>query len=155
LCLGYGLVRRPSRPESVAVLGERRIPLFLKNLQHGLLNQAVDDTGNAEPSDPPIRFRNFHPLNRPWLIVSVEQLEPNCWPVLTQECLGDVDGHPIDTRTSLVSLNAFPRSLKVLAATHLLHQMFWESRAFGRRHRHRRFGSCGRGSRGFTPTLRA
>src|ERR1700756_349936 len=27
LCLGYGLMRRPSRPEAVAVLGERRIPL--------------------------------------------------------------------------------------------------------------------------------
>ena len=38
LRLFHGLMRRAPRPEAVAVLGERRIPLFLKNLQHGLLN---------------------------------------------------------------------------------------------------------------------
>src|SRR5215831_11049413 len=122
-------------------------PIVLEEPAAWLAESGVDDTGNAEPSDPTIRFWDFHPLNRPWLIVPVEQSKPNFWPVLTQECLGGADGHPITTRASLVFLDAFPRSLKVLAAAYLLHQMFWESRAFGRRHRHRRFGSSGRGNR--------
>jgi hypothetical protein len=38
------------------VLGERRVPALLKNLQHGLLDQSVDDARHAELSDPAVRF---------------------------------------------------------------------------------------------------
>lgn len=46
LRLGYCLMSGPSRPEVVAMLGERRVPSCLQNLQQGLLNQAIDDTGH-------------------------------------------------------------------------------------------------------------
>src|SRR6516164_5594457 len=121
LCLGYSLVGGPPRPKSETVLRKRRIPSLLENLQHGLLNQAVDDTGDAEFSDPAIRLRDFYPLNRLRPIVSVKQLRPNVWPVLTQESLRVVDGHPINARASFVPFNTLPRSFEVLSVAHLLH----------------------------------
>ncbi|WP_425364340.1 hypothetical protein [Bradyrhizobium barranii] len=87
----------------------------MENLQHGLLNQAVDDTGDAEFPDPAIRLRDFNPLNRLRPIVPVEQLRPNVWPVLTQERLRFVDGHPINAGASFVPFNTLPRSFEVLS----------------------------------------
>ena len=131
LCLGYSLVGGPPWPKSETVLRKRRIPSLLENLQHGLLNQAVDDTGDAEFPDPAIRLRDFDPLNRLRPIAPVEQLRPNVWPVLTQESLRVVDGHPINAGASFVPFNTLPRSFEVLSAAYLLHQLFCESRVFG------------------------
>src|SRR5439155_369100 len=47
LRLGYRLMGRASRPEAVAVLGERWVPTLLQNLQQRLLDQSVDDTRHA------------------------------------------------------------------------------------------------------------
>ena len=41
LRLSHGLMRRPTRSEPIAVLGERRIPSPLQNLHHRLLDKAV------------------------------------------------------------------------------------------------------------------
>jgi hypothetical protein len=38
------------------MLGKRRVPLPLKNLQQGLLDQSVDDARHAELSDPAVRL---------------------------------------------------------------------------------------------------
>ncbi|MCK1571751.1 hypothetical protein IVB09_08730 [Bradyrhizobium sp. 174] len=121
LCLGYSLVGGPPWPKSETVLRKRRIPSLLENLQHGLLNQAVDNTGDAEFPDPAVRFRDFDPFDRLRLIVSVEQLRPDVWPMLTQERLRVVDGHPINARASFVPFNTLPRSFEVLSVAHLLH----------------------------------
>jgi hypothetical protein len=110
-----------SRSEPVTVLGKRRVPALLKNLQQGLLDQSVDDARHAELSDPAVRLGYFDPLDRPRLVGSLEQLRPNARPVLPQVALGVVDGHPIDTRTALVLANAFPRSYEILSVAHLLH----------------------------------
>jgi hypothetical protein len=83
----------------------------LQNLQQGLLNQSIDDARHAELSDPAIRLGYFDPLNRLWLVGSIEQSRPYAWPVLTQVVLGVVNGHPIHARATLVSSNAFPRAL--------------------------------------------
>ena len=48
LRLGDGLVGGASRAEAVAVLGKRRVPTRLKDLQQGLLDQSVDDARHAE-----------------------------------------------------------------------------------------------------------
>jgi hypothetical protein len=93
----------------------------LENLQHGLLNQSIDDTGHAELSDPTVRLRDFDPFDRPWLIGPLKQLSPNGWPALTQVILGGINGHPIDAGTALVASNAFPRSFEIPSITHLLH----------------------------------
>jgi hypothetical protein len=53
LCLGYRLVGGASRSEAVTVPGERWVPLFLEDLQQGLLDQSIDDVKHAEFSDPP------------------------------------------------------------------------------------------------------
>ena len=104
LRLGDRLVGRSPRPEAVAVLGERRVPSLLENLQHRLLDQSVDDARDAKLSDPAIRLRDFDPLHRLRLVGSREQLRPDVWPVLTQVGIGAREGHPPgtprDTRSS-------------------------------------------------------
>ena len=58
LGLGYGPMSRAPRPETVAVLGKRRVPMRLENLQQRLLDQSIDDTRHAEFSDLKLpRFR--------------------------------------------------------------------------------------------------
>ena len=113
------------RSEAVAVLGKRRVPALLENLQHRLLDQAVDDARDAELSDPAVRFGYLDPLHRLRLIGSLEQLFPNGWPVLPQVVHRRVDGHPIHAGTTLVLPHAFPRSFEVVSFAHLLHQSFF------------------------------
>ena len=83
LRLGHRLMGGASRSEAVTVLGERRVPLLLENLQQRLLDQSVDDARYAELSDPAVRLGYFDPLDRLRLVGSREQLRPNAWPVLT------------------------------------------------------------------------
>src|SRR5437762_7233739 len=110
-----------SRSETVTVLGKRRVPPLLQNLQQGLLDQSVDDARYAELSDPAVRLGDFDPLDRLRLVGSLEQLRANAWPVLTQVVSGVLYGHPIDTGTALVLANAFPRSYEILSVAHLFH----------------------------------
>src|SRR6516165_3496133 len=84
LRLGHRLMGGASRSEAVTVLGKRRVPPLLQNLQQGLLDQSVDDARHAELSDPAVRLGDFDPLDRLRLVGSLEQLRPNAWPVLTQ-----------------------------------------------------------------------
>src|SRR6202166_3979269 len=86
---------RAPRTESVAVLRKRWVPLLLQHLQHGLLDQSIDDARHAEFSDPAVRLGYFDPLDRLRLVGSAEQLRPYAWPMLTQVALGVIDGHPI------------------------------------------------------------
>ena len=81
LGLGYCLMGRASRSESIAVLGKRRVPPLLQHLQHRLLDQSVDDTRHAELSDPAVRFGDFDPLDRLRPVGSCKQLFPNGRPV--------------------------------------------------------------------------
>ena len=72
LRLGDSLMSGASRSKAVAMLGERRVPSLLKNLQQGLLDQSVDDARHAELSDPAIRLGDFDPLDRLRLVGSLE-----------------------------------------------------------------------------------
>src|SRR6201993_2773498 len=153
LCLGHRLVGGSPRSEAVAVLGECWVPALLENLQHGLLDQPVDDAGDAELSDPAIRLRDFDPLDRLRLVRSREQLRPDVWPVLTQVGLGALNGHPIDARATLVAANSFPRSYEISSVAHLLHQLFCAGWAFGCGLRHGWFGPLVSAARGFTPAF--
>src|SRR3954471_2306451 len=106
LRLGHCLVGRAPWSEAVAVLGERWIPALLENLQQGLLDQPVDDAGDAELSDPALRLGDFDPSDRLRLVGSREQLRPDVWPVLTQVGPGVLDGHPINAGATLVAANS-------------------------------------------------
>jgi len=69
LRLRHDLMGEAPRSKAVAVLGERRVPPLLKNLEHGLLNQSVDEKRHAELSDPAIRLRDFDPFDRLRLVI--------------------------------------------------------------------------------------
>ena len=58
-----------------------------------------------------------------------------------------VDGHPVDTRTALVRLDASQRLLQVLSLTYCLHHRGGDHRAFGLALRHDRFGTFTDGGR--------
>ena len=131
LCLSHGLMGRATRSEPVAVLRERRVPAPLQDLQNRLLDQAIDNTGDAELSDPAVRFGDFDSPHRLRLVGPVEQLFPNGWPVLTQVVPGLVDGPAIDAGTPLVGADSLPRIFEVLSFAHLLHQRLSSRRAFG------------------------
>jgi hypothetical protein len=107
--------------KAVTVFGERRVPALLENLQHGLLNQSIDDTSYAELSDPAVWLRYFYPFDRLRLIGSLLQLGPNGCPVFTKVALGGVYGHPIDARTALIASDALPRAFEILSISRLLH----------------------------------
>src|SRR5437773_12064866 len=64
LRLGHRLMGGASRSKAVTVLGKRRVPSFLKNLQQRLLDQSVNDARHAELSDPAVRLGDFDPLDR-------------------------------------------------------------------------------------------
>src|SRR5271166_3365618 len=154
LRLGHRLMGRTPRSEAVTMLRKRRVPPLLQNLQHGLLDQSVDDARHAEFSDPAVRLGYFDPLDRLRLVGSVEQLRPYAWPVLTQVALGVLDGHPINASAALVPSNASPRTSEILSVTHLLHEVFRHSRAFECWLRHRWFGPRVFAGRGFTSIVR-
>src|SRR5258706_14488862 len=98
LRLGHRLMSGASRSKAVAMLGKRRVPSLLKNLQQGLLDQSVDDARHAGLSDHTGRLGDFKPLGRLRLVGSLEQLGPNAWPVLPQVIPGVVDSHPLHAR---------------------------------------------------------
>src|SRR5262249_6223583 len=154
LCLGHSLMGGSARSKPVAVLGERRVPAFLQDLQQRLLDQAIDNARDAELPDPAIRFGDFHPLDRLRLIGPLEQLVPNGWPVFPKVAHGSLDGHAIDAGTTLVLPNALPRSFEVVTFAHFLHEPFIKCRALGFPFRHGRFGPSSIGSWGFTPVAR-
>ena len=151
LRLGYGLMCRAAGTESIAVLGERRVPLPLEHLQQCLLDQAVDDTWYAEPSDAAIRFRDVDPFDRLRRVGPREQLCPDGWPVLPQVGRGVVDGQSVDAGTTLVPTDAFPRFFEIASVAHLLHELVFGRRAVGGSLRRGWFGPWAVGGQGFTP----
>src|SRR5215467_1666960 len=48
LCLGYCLMCRPPWSKTIAVIGERWVPLPLQNLQHRLLEKSVERSRDAK-----------------------------------------------------------------------------------------------------------
>ena len=142
---------RAAGTESIAVLGERRVPLPLEHLQQCLLDQAVDDTWYAEPSDAAIRFRDIDPFDRLRRVGPREQLCPDGWPVLPQVGRGVVDGQSVDAGTTLVPTDAFPRFFEIASVAHLLHELVFGRRAVGGSLRRGWFGPWAVGGQGFTP----
>src|ERR1700758_2239190 len=65
LRLVHRLLRAAPRSETVAVFGERRVPALLQNLQHRLLDKAIQHASNAELArSTAMRLRDFHPSHR-------------------------------------------------------------------------------------------
>src|SRR6202040_1371090 len=139
LRLSHGMMRRPTRSEPIAVLGERRIPSPLQNLHHRLLDKAVQHGWDAKLSHPSaIRLRDFHPSHRFRFVDPVQQLLPNGRPVLLQVVTEFLNGHPIDAGATLVAPHLPQCFLQVFSLTYLLHDSPRVGWAFGLiRHRER------------------
>lgn len=64
LRLLHRLMRRVLRPEAVARLGERSVPVSLQHLHHRLLRQAVEHRRDTEQPQAARRLRYLHPPHR-------------------------------------------------------------------------------------------
>src|ERR1700737_906121 len=140
LRLSHGVMRRPTRSEPIAVLGERWIPLSLQDLHHRLLDKAVQHGWDAKLSHPSaIRLLDFHPSHRFRFVDPVQQLLPNNRPVLLQVVTEFINGHPIDAGAALVAPHLPQCFLQVFSLTYLLHDSTRVGWAFGLTRRRERF----------------
>lgn len=64
LCFSYRLMSGTPWTETVAVLGELRVPSALQYLHHRLLNHAIQRCWNAELAHSTIRFGYLYPPYR-------------------------------------------------------------------------------------------
>src|SRR6266404_1736528 len=151
LRLSHGVMRRPTRSEPIAVLGERWIPLPLQNLHHRLLDKAIQHGWDAKLSRPSaVRLRDFHPSHRFWFVGSVQHLLPNDRPVLLQIVAKLIDRHPVDASAAFVASHLPQCFLQVCSLTYLLHDSTRVGWAFGFMHHRERFDVFPQRLPGFT-----
>src|SRR6266852_4712601 len=148
-------MRRSSRSKTIAVFREGLIPLPLQHLHHRLLDESIQHRRDAKLSHPAVRFGDFHPPHRLRFVGPVQQLFPDHWPVLFQIVGELVDGDPVYSRATFITLHLPQCFLQVFSLTDFLHQSVGSSWAFGSTRRHQRFSlfscdtsSCTRQRRG-------
>ena len=118
----HRLMGRPSRTKPVAVLGKRPVPPALQNLQHRLLEEAVQHGGNAQLAHPAsVWLFDFFPPHRLRLISPAQQLFPDDWPMLLQVLWQLPDGHPIHASAPFVGLDSCQCLLAVFPLADFLH----------------------------------
>src|SRR5438477_1674818 len=150
LRLGYRLMCRSSRSKTIAVVGERRVPLPLQHLHHRLLDESIQHRRDAKLSHPAVRFGDFHPPHRLRFVGSTQQLFSDYWPVLFQ-VVGELDHRdPVHSRATFITLHLPQCFLQVFSITDVLHQSAASSWAFGFTRRHQRFSLFSCDTSGFT-----
>src|SRR5215471_1525112 len=144
LRLSYRLMCGSSGSETVAMVGERRVPPPLQYLHHRLLDEAIQHRRDAKLSHPAVRFGDFHPPHRLRFVGPVQQLFSDNWPVLFQVVGELVHGDPIYSRATFITFHLSQCFLQVFSLTYFLHQSITSSWAFGSTCRRRRFSlfSC-------------
>ena len=85
---------------------ERRVPLALQHLHHRLLDESIQHCRNAQLAASHRPALEFRPASPVAVVGPAQQLFPNGWPVLLQVRWQLLDGHPVDSRTSLVGLDS-------------------------------------------------
>ncbi len=144
---------RPCRPEPVAVIGKRPVPLPLQNLHHRLLDQPIQHRRDAKLSHPSVRLGDFHPPHRFRLVSPVQQLYPDGWPMLFQIGRDSADGHPIDACTTFIRLDSPHCFFQVFSLTYFLHQSIPENAGAAEGTTHSRVCGSDRQSDGICPAL--
>src|SRR5437588_3240422 len=146
-------MRRPPRAKSVTGAGERPVPDALQHLHYRLLDEAVQHRRDTKLSHPAVRLRYFYSLHRLWSVGATQQLFTDDWPMLLQIARQLLDGHPVNTCATFVSLDSGQCLLAVAPLADYFHQLFDTSRAFRLALCRQRFGPFLRHPRSFTPTL--
>src|SRR5207249_1566314 len=137
-------------PKTVTVIGKRRVPPFLQNLHHRLLDESTQHRRNAKFAHSPVRLGNLYPPHRLRFISSTQQLFPNGWPVLPQVVGELIDRHPVDTRATFVGFDLPQCLLQIVSLTYFLHQAIGSNWVFGSTCRPGQFSLFPSGFSGFT-----
>ncbi len=147
----HGVVRSSPRAKAVAVLREGWVEPRLQYLQYGLLDQTVQDRGDAQFALPTAPLGNRCPSDGLGLVGARQQLLAHALPVLPQPPRQLLDRPAVDSGTAPIAFHALPRPPQVRAFQHPFHQRApgWALVSGRRRSRL----PTALGSRGFTPTL--
>ena len=69
------------RLKPVTVIAEARLKDRSQHLSQGLLNEPIQETGNAEHPFASLGLVNFHSTNRLWAVSAFQQRDSQCWPL--------------------------------------------------------------------------
>lgn len=116
-------MRAAPRPEAVAVLAERQVDERLHGLQQRLLDQSVQKGRCPQLAHSATRFRYANAPRRLRPVAAVEQSSSDVGLRLLEVVARLEHRASVDSGTSLVGLEAFPRSGHVLSDQRLPEQV--------------------------------
>jgi hypothetical protein len=99
---------------------------------------------------PPSGLGDFHPPHRLRFVGPTQQLFSDRWPVLFQIVGELVNGDPVHSRATFITLHPPQCFLQAFSLTDFLHQSVGSSWAFGSTRRHQRFSLFSCDTSGFT-----
>lgn len=90
---------------------------------HGLLDQTVNSSRDAQLTHPASGFGNFYPQHRLRLILTRQQSLFDCGPMAYQVATQVFHAQTIHARNTLIAHDALQRPLHVLTFDHCFHQV--------------------------------
>ena len=147
----HRLMRRASRPEAEALLGEIRVPLALQHLQHRLLDKAVEHRWNAKQPWAARHLRYLFAQHRLRPVAAIEKVDPDRGPMVFQVGHQIVNGHAVHAGCALVAPDLCQRLRQIVSLDNRFHRRSGPDRlAFEGGFRRAGFGPCRIEPRGFT-----
>ena len=115
----YGVFCPSPRSITKAVIREQRLLDWHELLEYRLLDDAIDNGRDTKLAYPSIRLRDLHPFDRRRGIFPLS--DPFCQFVVMflQPWQCRFDGHPIDSRRSLVCLYSLVSSVQIVLVQYL------------------------------------
>src|SRR5690606_15392856 len=92
----------PLRPKAERGIGEVWVEDRHQHLMYRLLDEPVENRGNAKKAVPATGLGDFNPAHRRWLIPPRQKVFPNARPMRYQMLLQVANAHFVDARRSLV-----------------------------------------------------
>lgn len=101
----YSIVGRSFGSEPVAELGKSRVPYLFHYLGDGLLDDPVQDGGDAQKANTAVRFVNCLAFHGQGSVSAIEQVLSDLGPVPPEVAPYFTDGHHVDAGGALVGTN--------------------------------------------------
>ncbi len=116
------IMGRPAGSKAKTRLRERRIEDRPQNLSNGLLDQAVQNTGDSKRAKTSRRFWNLHAADRRGLVGACHKRFEDLMPVATGGGRKLLDGQAIDSGCSAVCFNPLPGGNQIVSGEYFLQQ---------------------------------
>lgn len=113
----------PLRPKAERGIGEAWVEDRHQHLMYRLLDEPVENRGNAKKAFPAAGLGDFYPAHRRWLIPTRQQVFPDARPMRYEMLLQVANAHLVDARRSLVRHHAVQGRYHVIATDDHFHQL--------------------------------